>query len=105
MQCNWPLGNGESLGFTIYGSNTTWNSVSGLYIFAYAKDATHWHPVYIGQTDNFSNRLPSHDRWDEATRLGATHVHALVVPLAANRDKFEKMLIQNLQPKLNDQHR
>lgn len=103
--CTWPLGNGEMLEFTIYGSGTTWNKVAGLYIFAYRTDETHWRALYIGQTDDFSARMPSHDKWSEATRLGATHVHALVVPLVANRDKWEKMLIQHLQPPMNVQNR
>jgi hypothetical protein len=102
--CKWPLGNGQSLEFTIYDSNTGWNSVAGLYIFAYT-DGQYWRALYIGQADDFSTRLPYHERLEEAVRLGATHIHALVVPLAANRDKFEKMLIQTLQPPMNVQGR
>ncbi len=103
--CAWPLGNGQSVECTIYDSNTTWNRVSGLYIFAYRTDETHWRALYVGQADDFSFRIPSHERWDETVRLGATHVHALVVPQAVNRDNLEQMLIQNLQPPMNDQYR
>lgn len=102
--CNWPLGNGEILKFKIYDHQTTWNNVAGLYIFAY-QDGQNWYALYVGQTDNFSCRIPNHERWDEAHRKGATAVHALVVPLAANRDRLEKMLIQNLRPPLNSQYR
>lgn len=98
--CTWPLGNGESLTFKVYGSSTTWNKVAGLYIFAY-QNGQHWYALYVGQTDDFSSRLNSHERWDEAVRKGATHIHALSVPLAANRDRYEKMLIQHLQPRMN----
>ena len=101
---NWPLGNGQTLEFTVYGSSTTWNKKAGLYIFTYLTQQG-WTPVYVGQTDDFSARLPNHERWDEAVRLGATHVHAVVVPLQANRDLWERMLIRNLQPRLNDQLR
>ena len=105
LTCNWPLGNGEVLECTIYDSSATWNRVAGLYIFAYHTDQTHWRALYVGQTDDFSSRIPSHDRWDEAVRLGATHIHALVVSQVANRDKWEKMLVQNLQPRMNVQNR
>jgi hypothetical protein len=105
LTCNWPLGNGESLGCHIYDPDTNWNQAAGVYIFAYPTDQTSWRALYVGQADDFSSRLPSHERWNEAVRLGATHIHALVVPLAANRDRLEKMLIQNLQPRMNVQHR
>ena len=103
--CTWPIGNGESLSCTIYDPSTTWNKVAGIYIFAYRSGPTNWIALYVGQTDDFSSRMPSHDRWDEAVRLGASHIHALVIPLAANRDRLEKMLIQTLQPSMNVQHR
>ena len=100
--CNWPLGNGQQLEFTVYGANTNWNNNSGLYIFAYLI-GNRWRAVYVGQTDNFNSRLPNHDSLDEAVRKGATHIHAIVVPLQSNRNTWEKMLIQNLKPELNTQ--
>jgi len=102
--CHWPLGNGETLAFSIYGSDSEWNNVPGLYIFAYQGEQ-YWHPLYVGQTDDFSSRLPSHERWDEAVRKGATHIHALSVSQAAMRDTYEQLLIQNLQPAMNFQLR
>jgi hypothetical protein len=98
--CKWPLGNGQLLEFTIYDSNENWRAAAGLYIFAsLTKDG--WYPLYIGQADDFSSRLPNHERLEEAVRLGATHIHAVVVPHAANRDKWERMLIQNFRPPMN----
>jgi hypothetical protein len=86
-------------------TNTNWNRTVGLYIFAQSTDATRWRAINIGQTDDFSSRMPDHERWNEAARLGATHVHAAVVPLAANRERLDKMLIQNFQAPLNVQLR
>lgn len=100
--CTWPIGNNETLQFNIYTQDGEWNPVAGLYIFTYF-DGQLWRPVYVGQADDFSNRLPNHERWDEARRFGATHVHAKVVPLAANRDTLETRLIAHLQPVLNKQ--
>jgi len=102
--CSWPLGNGESLEFTVYGDGTTWNKVSGLYIFTY-RTTKGWIPLYVGQAKDFSARFANHEEWAHAARLGATHVHARVVPLQATRDLWERMLIRNLQPTLNNQLR
>jgi excinuclease UvrABC nuclease subunit len=94
----------SSYNFTIYDpAITTWNDFGGVYIFAGANYLNQWTAYYIGQTNSFQTRLPSHDRWEEARRLGATHVHALVVPQEATRLQIEQDLIQAFQPKLNQQ--
>lgn len=103
--CTWPLGNGQSFECEIYSQDTNWNQVAGLYIFACRTDETHWRALYVGQTDDFSSRIPSHERWPEAVRLGATHVHATVVSQQADRNLLEAMLIQNLQPQMNNHYR
>ena len=104
--CKWPLGNGETLEFTTFEAlNTNWNEVAGLYIFASITKENRWRALYVGQADSFKDRLDNHERWAEAQRLGAKHVHALPIPQQANRDNLEKMLIQNLQPPLNVQLR
>ena len=92
--------------FTVYQHDgTEWHSVAGIYIFAGLNQANRWVALYIGQCDSFADRIPSHERWAEAARLGATRVHAMVVPQAANRDTIEAELIQTFQPRLNDQLR
>ena len=103
--CTWPMGNGQTLNFTICSSGDEWNKVAGLYIFAHKTDATHWNALYVGQTDDFSSRIPSHEKWDSAVRNGATHVHAVVVPEQSVRDEWEKRLIAHLQPSMNDHHK
>jgi len=103
--CNWPLGNGQTLEFGIYNKETQWNKVAGLYIFAEPLGNGRWRALYVGQTDDFSSRIPNHEQWDAALRLGATHVHAKVVPLKANRDTWERLLIEYHQPPLNVQYR
>lgn len=103
-KCKWLLGNGQHLEFTIYDVNASWNEVAGLYIFSYF-DGTYWRALYVGQTVGFSSRFSNHDRLDEAVRRGTTHIHALVVPQAANRDTWEQLLIANLQPPMNEHHR
>lgn len=103
-KCDWPLGNGGYLQFDIYTQNTRWNSVGGLYVFTYQR-GDNWIAVYVGETDDFGLRIPNHERLTEAGQLGATHIHALVVSQEIERKRFERVLIQHLQPTLNIQHR
>lgn len=98
---SWPVGNDQTLDFTSYNLNATWNNVAGLYIFAY-DDGKHWRALYVGQTNDFSSRIPNHERIGEAVRKGVSHVHAMVVTQAATRDTLEKLLIQHLQPPMNN---
>lgn len=103
-QVNWPLGNGQVLPFEVYERNTGWNDVPGLYIFSYVR-AEAWYALYVGQAESFRTRLPDHERLNDAVRMGATHIHAMIVRQQYLRDEWERMLIRNLQPPLNIQHR
>lgn len=96
--------NWSGYGFGVYQKNTSWSTRAGVYIFCGLNERGLWRPYYIGQADSFIGRLPNHERWAEAVRLGATHVHARVVPLAATRDAVEKELIRTYSPKLNTHH-
>lgn len=91
--------------FTVYPRfGTTWNNVGGIYIFT-GVVGNQWEPYYIGRCESFLNRLPSHDRWDEAARRGATHIHARVVPQEASRATLEEALIRACNPPLNTHFR
>jgi excinuclease UvrABC nuclease subunit len=91
-------------GFVVYDpKNTTWNDVPGIYIFAGMVSPNQWRAFYIGQAGSFKDRLPNHENWSAAARLGATHVHAMLVPQAATRDIIEEQLIRVCQPTLNVQ--
>ncbi|MEW5251283.1 GIY-YIG nuclease family protein [Microbulbifer sp. 2201CG32-9] len=104
-QYNWPLGNGKTIPFQICDPNAGWKSIAGLYIFSHKTSDGSWQAVYIGQTDDFSSRLPSHERWDEAHRNGATHIHAVSIPHQSQRDSLEDQLVRYLQPPLNTHFR
>ena len=79
--------------FKVYGHNALWNDVAGIYIFCGLNSQRQWVAIYIGQTDTFRTRIPPHEQWTPAMRLGATHVHAMVVSQAAMRDRIERLLI------------
>jgi excinuclease UvrABC nuclease subunit len=95
-----------SYDFTVYNPlMTTWNDVAGVYVFTGLDRIGRWIALYIGQADSLRTRLSRHEQWSPAVRLGATHVHAMVVPLQADRDRIERELIQAYRPTLNLQLR
>lgn len=100
-----PTATWLSYEFFVYVPETTWNNVSGIYIFAGLNFENQWIPYYIGQCDSFQSRIPSHEKWDRARSLGATHIHARNVPLQEDRDRIEEELILAYRPTLNDQLR
>ena len=87
-------------------TQTNWNDVPGVYIFAgMSTDGRWWRAKYVGQTSSFATRLgpgiSSHEHWQEAKRQGATHVHARVVQNEIERRSLELMLIETYNPQLN----
>lgn len=103
-KCSWKISPTQHLSMDIYDKNDGWRNVPGLYIFA-KRYGDYWQAIYIGQTDNFNDRLPHHGMLNDAVRMGATHIHAVIVESSYQRDAWEKALIQIYQPPLNTQHR
>ncbi len=99
QQVNWGGYN-----FEVCAKNNLWRASAGLYIFSGVSNGA-WHAFYIGQTENFNERIPAHERWDEAVRRGATHVHARIEINALQRLAIERDLVRRFQPVLNDQLR
>lgn len=95
MTCNW---NGYV--FDVFQPPVTWNDVPGVYIFAKI-DGGYWRALYIGQTGSLSQRLTNHERWSEAARLGATHIHTFVEYSGLHRINIESNLVSAFQPPLN----
>ena len=91
--------------FEVCNHVANWNDVGGIYIFTGLNAARRWRAFYIGQTNSFRDRIPNHENWTAAVRMGATHVHAMVVSQAANRDGIEQKLVETYQPPLNVQLR
>lgn len=98
--CNW-LGHS----FNVHKPPVNWSDKPGVYIFCGINQANEWVPLYIGQASSLVVRLAKHERWQEASTIGATHIHATVVRGQADRDQLESRLIQSYQPRLNVQLR
>jgi excinuclease UvrABC nuclease subunit len=89
--------------FDVCKQTANWNDVGGIYIFTGLNQQGRWRAFYIGQAQSLKDRIPDHERWDEAVQLGATHVHARAVSQEATRDTVEAELIAAYQPALNEQ--
>jgi hypothetical protein len=81
--------------------HTSWYAVPGNYIFAMLTPAG-WQAIYVGETESFKQRIPSHERWEAARRHGATHVHARVNNAGEQARRAEESdLIRALDPPCN----
>jgi hypothetical protein len=86
------------------GSSIT--NAGGNYVFLKLLSTGNYLPVYIGQADDLRNRLPAHDRFDEAVKAGASVVVAHTTPAGeAARLAEERDLIAKWNPELNTRHR
>ncbi len=98
---NWKGQSGSTYQYTVYGINSSWNKRPGNYIFAKV-DGQVWRAVYVGQCDDFSNRLPNHEKRACAKKNGATHIHAHVNDNGEEVRKAEEAdLVPALQPPCN----
>lgn len=81
-------------------------SVAGNYAFVKQLPNGNFTPLYFGETDDLRARIPAHECWDAAVRLGVTHVMAHTTPAgASSRLAEEADLIARWNPPLNVQHR
>jgi hypothetical protein len=81
-------------------------AVGGNYAFVKKLANGKYVPIYFGIADDLRDRIPTHDRFEDAIREGATHVMAHTTPAGdAARVAEEKDLIQQWNPPLNVQHR
>jgi hypothetical protein len=74
-------------------------------VYAFARPAfggRNWTPLFLSRTANLSLRMTSHERWDEARLLGATHVLLLSFPEREEREAAEIDLADALRPIMND---
>jgi hypothetical protein len=78
----------------------------GNYIYAKQLPTGRFLPLYIGQASSLQVRIPGHEVWAEAVRLGVTHVFSHVTPAGERaRCAEEADLIAFWNPPLNKQHR
>jgi excinuclease UvrABC nuclease subunit len=101
--CNWPGKSGNSYTHYVYPIGTKFADKPGNYVFCKKNAAGNWTPQYIGQAKNLNERLGTHEKEACAIARGATHIHAHLNALKADRLAEEKDLIQNFNPPCNEQ--
>lgn len=101
---NWTGISGQNYEYEIYEIGDSFKPEAGNYIFCKLNTAGNWEPQYIGQTNDLNERLGNHDKEACAKLNGATHIHAHLNPVEANRLVEEKDLIENFKPVCNTQH-
>ena len=73
----WPGLSGRAYKYWYHPLGTKFVAKAGSYILARVNALNQWEPLYIGEADSLASRCgPSHEKWDRAIRLGATHIHA-----------------------------
>lgn len=98
------LAGGINFKFSAHSCEGTIPNMAGLYLLTRYNFSTQRYDVlYVGQSKTLLDRLSSHEQWPAAVRLGMTHVLITFVPSQADRDKLERILIQDLTPQLNTQ--
>lgn len=78
----------------------------GNYAFVKQLPNGNFTPLYFGKADSLRDRIPSHECWPEAVRLGVTHLMGHTTPAGDDaRCAEERDLIQRWNPPMNVQHR
>lgn len=73
---NWAGKSGSKYKYWIYKLPPDFSAKPGNYIFAKETKPGSWTPVYIGQTEDLSERFDNHHKANCISRNGATHIHA-----------------------------
>jgi hypothetical protein len=105
---DWPGQSGKSYRYHFLDNITAYGilAVSGNYAFVKQLANGNFIPLYFGQAENLQERIPNHDRWEDAKRAGVTHVMAHSTQGGeAVRCAEEVDLMRQWQPLLNTQHR
>lgn len=74
-------------------------------VYAFARPAfvgRGWTPLFLSRTANLAVRMNSHERWEEAQLLGATHVLLLSFAERHEREEAEIDLAGALRPVMNE---
>jgi hypothetical protein len=108
LDITWRGASGQSYTFETHPVGTQFNPVSGVYIFCRQVISGNWEALYVGETQSLKQRLntggSSHYGYLRASRLGMTHIAALVVAGDTQRLRIETDLRHGLNPSANAQN-
>ena len=97
---------GNNYDFTALTGDADLGGGGGVYIFTKRSETTDgvlsYTPLYIGQTQSFSDRLPNHEKWACALRNGVDSICILRHADEQTRRNIETDLLRNGTPVCND---
>ena len=100
---NWPGQSGNVYQYTVYPLDTAFPPAPANYIYAKESEDGQWIPLYIAQTRDMHQRLEGHEKLQDATEQGATHIHVnFSAPSQAARCTQERDLILRWKPACNE---
>jgi hypothetical protein len=71
----WPGQSGNQYPYEIHPIDTAFRPLPGNYMYAKQSEDGEWIPLYIAQTRDMHQRLEGHEKLQDATENGATHIH------------------------------
>ena len=95
---------GKKYSFNIYSLDTSFNNVGAVYIFSKRtiKDDTGTHSfIYIGETNDLSDRIPNHEKWPCVKKYGANCICTHTESHQETRRKIEDDLLDAHDPPCN----
>jgi hypothetical protein len=100
---SWPGQSGKEYQYEIYPIDSTLQALPGNFIYAKQSEDGQWIPLYIAQTRGMHQRLEGHEKLQDATELGATHIHVnFSAGSQAARCSEEHDLVLRWQPVCNE---
>ncbi len=98
----WPGQSGNEYPYTAYPIDAELPHLPGNYIYAAQSEEGEWIPLYVAQTRDLQQRLEGHEKLQDATENGATHIHVHISTTGqAARCTEEHDLILRWRPMLN----
>jgi hypothetical protein len=100
----WTGVSGYGYDYEVIQWGTPLANIPGNYILCGVTPENYWNPLYIGEAEDLGNRCcGAHEKWPEATRLGAIHIHAHRHDNKQSRLAEETDLRKAFTTPLNDQ--
>jgi len=91
--------------FDVCGPQHQFGSGPAVYCFARpGYGGRGWVPLFLSRTGNLAKRLATHEQWEEAQLLGATHVLVCQHDERDAREYVEADLSSALKPVMNGPH-
>jgi predicted GIY-YIG superfamily endonuclease len=99
----WDGISGKTYTYWIYETGYIFANQPGNYVFARETESGRFKPIYIGQTDDLSERFDNHHKMSCIRRNGATHICAHKSSENESTRRAEELdLIKRWKPTCND---